>query len=69
MWEPFEEQFKSIELRFLNNADIVFRLVMIYSNREQQNHIHAYAKEIQERQEGKYYGSLMLKSYINLGDR
>lgn len=53
MWEPFEEQFKSIETRFLNNADVVFRLVMIHSanaNAEQQNN--SYKKEIRERQEG-----------------
>lgn len=68
MWEPLEEQFKSIELRFLNNADIIYRLAMIYSaNGEHQNY--AYTKEIQEREEGKYYGSLTLKIYINLGDR
>ena len=56
IWEPFEEQFKPIEARFLNNADIVFRLVMTYSanmgraNMEHQNN--AYKKEIEERQEG-----------------
>ena len=53
MWEPFEEQFKPIEIRFLNNADIVFRLVMTHSaNMEHQNH--AYKKETQQGENYSY---------------
>ena len=53
MWEPLEEQFKSIEMRFLDNATIVYRLVMIHSANVK-HQMYAYDKEIQERQEGEY---------------
>ena len=60
MWEPFEEQFKLIETRFLNNADIVFRLAMIHSaNVGHQNH--SYNQDIQERQEGDYYSCKIVR--------
>ena len=46
MWEPFEEQFKSTEMNFSKNAEIVFRSVMIHS--VHQNSL--FKKETQERQ-------------------
>ena len=37
-WEPFAEKFKPIELRFFNNAEVVFRSAMIHGvNMQHQN--------------------------------
>lgn len=48
-WEPFEQQFQSIETRFIHHTNIVVRL----ANVEHQNHF--YQRETQEKQryEGK----------------
>lgn len=53
LWEPFEDEFKSIEKHFLNNATAVYRLVMMYlANAKHQ--MDANDKKIQERREGEY---------------
>ena len=54
-WEPFEQQFQSIETRFIHHTNIVVRL----ANAEHQ--IHFYKKEIQDkqRQEGKCYSYII----------
>ena len=51
-WEPFEEQFKSIESHFLNNAGVIVRLVIVHSA-SMEHQYHAYMRELQERQEGE----------------
>ena len=43
-WEPFEEQFQSLENRFIYHADIVVRLATA------EHQIHSYNKEIQDKQ-------------------
>ena len=71
-WEPFEEQFKSIETRFLNNAEIIIRLVIVHSA-DTGHQYHAYNKGTQERQEGDYYSNnlsvliTIIITYTNLG--
>ena len=69
-WAPFEEQFKSIETRFLNNAGIVINSVIIDSA-DMGRQYHAYMKEIHERQEGEHYSCKLSMSiiYINFASR
>ena len=66
IWEPFQEQFELIEMRFNNNANIVFRLVVVHSaNVEHENNAHE--KRIRKREEGRSIAKpSMAITYINM---
>ena len=49
-----EEDFKSIETHFLNNAQTIIRLVTVHSA-DMGHQILENQKQIQEKQEGEYY--------------